>query len=463
MDKKIVLVGAGSTSFGPAMLTDLFHSNVLDGSTIMLHDINKEHLEIIYELVIQENERIFNNKYTIEHTTRRAEAFKNADYIVSSIEVGERFKLWMQDYEIPRKHGSTQILGECGGPGGSFHAWRILPLLIDIVQDAEKICPNAFFINFSNPMSRNCLAIKRSVKNLKFIGLCHQIGFMNKYIPWMFEPRITSTEIKIQERIDLMHKTLANIKLTAMGLNHFAFLTGLEDRSTGKDLMPEFNKMAPDYFKKHEDRFGFSTLTFEVYKRFGGQYFPYAGDNHMGEYLQIGEEFTKTQDMVDWINGADSGGKAIFEKVMRMHKRLKKGKYPRKGMLPRIPTDERAVPIIEAIINDSNSYETAVNVPNDGLVENLPQDLILETSVTVNKDGVHGVKHGKIPKNIAALLRIEASVQDLCVEAFLNKSKELAIACLAVDPNVGSFENADAMYNEMLSIKEQREFLNYFK
>ena len=102
-----------------------------------------------------------------------------------------------------------------------------------------------------------------------------------------------------------------------------------------------------------------------------------------------------------------------------------------------------------------------MNIPNNNVVENLPQDLILECSVTVDKDGVHGVKLGSLPKNIAALLRIEASIQDLCVDAVLKKSKDLAIACLAIDPNVGSFEIAENIYNEMIEI--QKGFLPNFK
>jgi alpha-galactosidase len=462
MDKKIVLVGAGSTSFGPSMFTDLYHSKMLEGSTIMLHDINKERLEIIYELLVAENEKVYNNKLTIQRSIDRAVAFKNADFIISSIEVGDRFKLWREDYEIPRKHGSTQIMGECGGPGGSFHAFRIVPPIVEIVKDAEKICPNAFFINFSNPMSRVCLAIKRSVSKLKFVGLCHQIGAMDKHIPKMFSKNTSKTSetvISYNEKIAQWRKAKENLKMKTVGLNHFGFLMGLEDRSTGKDLMPEFNAKCLDHFKDKRDRFEFDDLTFAIYEKTG--YFPYVGDNHLGEYLQIGEEFTKTQDMIDWINQADQGGKGIYNRVSRMHARLKKDRYPRKGMLSRLYTGERAIAIIEEIIGNKNAYETAVNIPNDGLVDNLPKDLILECSATVNKDGIHGLKYGNIPKNIAALLRIEASVQDVCIEAILNKSKELAIACLAIDPNVGSFIKAESMFNEMCEL--QKEYLSYLK
>ncbi|MHA2009564.1 MAG: family 4 glycosyl hydrolase [Promethearchaeota archaeon] len=436
----MVLVGAGSTSFGPAMFNDIYLSDVLDGSTIVLHDVDKKKLEMIYELLMVENERL-NNKFNLEMTTDRNIAFKKADFIINSIEVGDRMKLWRQDYEIPRKHGSTQILGECGGPGGTFHAWRIIPPIVKIVKDAEKICPNAFFINFSNPMSRVCLAIKRSVKDLKFVGLCHQIGFMTRDLPLMF------------------NVPLRELKMKVGGLNHFAFLLDIVNKTTGKNLMSEFDKKALDFFSERQDRFGFSSLTIEFFKKF--RYFPYVGDNHLGEYLQIGEEFTKTQDMVDWINLMDKEGQFIYKRFVNFQKRLKRGKYPKNGILFNRPSGERAVPIIEAIIKNKNSYEFAVNIPNDGIISNLPQDLILECSASVNKDGIHGEKIGQLPRNIAAVLRIEATIQDLCVEAALSRSKDLAIACLAIDPNVGSFKIAENIYSEMIDV--QKDHLPEFK
>ena len=148
MDKKIVLIGAGSTSFGPSMFSDLYLSEILDGCEVMLHDIDKSKLDMMYDLLLIENERS-EEKFILNKTLNREEALKGADFIISSIEVGNRMKLWRQDYEIPRKHGSTQVLGENGGPGGIFHTFRILPPIIEIVKDVERICPNAFFINFS--------------------------------------------------------------------------------------------------------------------------------------------------------------------------------------------------------------------------------------------------------------------------------------------------------------------------
>lgn len=250
---------------------------------------------------------------------------------------------------------------------------------------------------------------------------------------------------------------LPEMKIKPYGLNHFGFLIGLEEIATGRDLMSEFNSKALEYFTKWDERFEFSTLTFEIYKKFG--WFPYVGDNHLAEYLQIGEEFTKKQDMIDWIDRTEAYNEAIDKKLMRYYERLKKGKYPKKGML-RGFSGEDAVPILESILKDDNAYHTAVNIPNDGIVNNLPQDLILECPATVNKNGVKGIKYGNLPKNIAALLRIEASVQDVCIDAILTKSKEQAITALAIDPNLGSFENAERIFNEM---KEKYDYYDYFK
>jgi alpha-galactosidase len=147
--------------------------------------------------------------------------------------------------------------------------------------------------------------------------------------------------------------------------------------------------------------------------------------------------------------------KGMNTRLRKYYKRLKNGRYPKKGMVMREPSGERAIPIIEAIIEDSNAYEIAVNISNDGIIENLPQDLVIECSGIVNKDGIQGVKLGNIPKNIAAILRIEASIQDLCVEAILQESRQQAIDCLAMDVNCGSFEMAEAIFDEMMEVQKK--------
>ena len=441
MDKKIVLIGAGSAAFGPPTFVDLNLSKVLAGSTITLVDIDTEKLHMVYEVLSEDNRKL-GNKFNIECTPNREEALKGANFVINSTEHGDRFELRWQDNTIPRKFGSTERMGENGGPGGFFHSARQIPEIIKIAKDVARICPDAFFINYSNPMSRICLALKRVLPNLKMFGLCHQIGLLTP-------PHLSR----------IIDKERSDFQIITGGLNHFAFLMGLKDLDTGDDLLPAFNTNCQNYFQDKWDRFHYADLTFEVYKRFG--WFPYVGDNHICEYLQFGSHYTTAEDLTDWITRMELGKKAINFQLKWYYKRLRRGKYPEKSMLIRDPSGERAIPIIEAIINDSNSYEIAVNIPNDGIIENLPQDLVIECSGTVNKDGIQGVKLGNIPKNIAAILRIEASIQDLCVEAILQESKQLAIDCLAMDVNCGSFEMAEAIFAEMFEL--QREYLPNFK
>ncbi|MFX0075232.1 MAG: hypothetical protein ACFE96_07310 [Candidatus Hermodarchaeota archaeon] len=441
MDKKIVLIGAGSAAFGPPTFIDLNLSNVLEGSTISLVDIDKEKLQMVYEVLSEDNRKI-GNKFNLEYAPNREKALKGADFVLIATEHGDRFKLRWQDNTIPRKHGSTERMGENGGPGGFFHSARQIPEIIKIAKDVERICPDAFLINWSNPISRVCLALKRAVPKLKMFGLCHQIGLL---VPYHLSK--------------IIEKDLGEVQIITGGLNHFAFILGLKEKDTGINLMPIFNANCLNYFKDKWDRFHYADLTFEIYKRFG--WFPYVGDNHICEYLQFGSHYTTEKDLTDWITRMEQGKEGENAQLRRYYNRLKKGRYPRKGMMMRGPSGERAIHIIEAIVQDSNSYEFAVNIPNNGIIDNLPDDLVIECSGIVNKDGIQGVKLGNIPKNIAAILRIEASIQDLCVEAILRESKDLAIDCLAMDVNCGSFEMAEAIFDEMVEV--QKDYLPNFR
>ena len=174
----------------------------------------------------------------------------------------------------------------------------------------------------------------------------------------------------------------------------------------------------------------------------------------------MAKDHTKYEDFNDWIERMEEGNLSTQKKFSRYLKRLKEGRYPKKGVLGNIESGERAIAILEGMVEDKNNYEI-VNIPNDSIIDNLPRDLVVECTGGINKAGIHGVKVGNIPKNIAALLRIEASIQDICVEAILKESKEMAINCIAMDVNCGSFEMAEAIFEEMSQI--QKEYLPSFK
>jgi alpha-galactosidase len=165
MEKRIVLIGAGSAQFGYGTIGDILQSKVLESSQIVLHDINPETMGVVAETgkaFIEEHGLPF----TISGTTDREEALKGADYVIISIEVGDRFELWEQDWRIPQQYGVLQVYGENGGPGGLFHALRITPPILEICGDVMEICPDAVVFNFSNPMSRICTTVHRAFPDL---------------------------------------------------------------------------------------------------------------------------------------------------------------------------------------------------------------------------------------------------------------------------------------------------------
>ncbi|MHA1197057.1 MAG: family 4 glycosyl hydrolase, partial [Promethearchaeota archaeon] len=319
-------------------------------------------------------------------------------------------------------------MGENGGPGGLFHFLRIIPSIFEICEDIQRICPNAFLINFSNPMSRICLAIKRKFPSLKFVGLCHELlGFKLHYGKILETP-------------------LSNLEMRAAGLNHFGVLLSIKYKDTGKDAYPDLRKKAPAYLSKLTGFMGDVDLAIYILEKYG--YIPYTTDSHYGEYLQWGYE-----------KGNFEGARLFYETyktyTMSVAKKLQKAIKRGKGARLVKPDEERAIPIIEGIISDSHHLEESVNIPNDGIITNLPKDLVIECPAIVTKNGLEGIKLGDYPRGLAALLRNQASVQDILVEAAIKNSKELAFQALLADPVVDNATKAEEMFEEMLRLNAE--------
>ncbi len=422
--EKIVLIGAGSLQFGLGAAGCVLNSKILKGATISLHDINAESLNLAHQAckaAIEENKLDF----TLESTTNRSEALKDATFIINSIEVAPRFDLWDQDYTIPRKFGNKQVFGENGGPGGFFHSLRVIPPILEICEDVKKICPNALIMNFSNPMSRICLAIKRKFPSLKFVGLCHEYHHH---------------EIILSR---ILETSLSNLEIKAGGLNHFGIFLEVKYKDSGKDAYPEIRKKGPSYLRSIKTMDGHKIMIY-ILEKFG--YLPYTTDSHFGEYIHWAWEIA---DMDGIHNFKDTYMKSIDFASNKITKLIQKGK----GAKLVKPDDERAIPIIEEILTDSNYREASVNLPNDGIIPNLPSDLVVECPAIVNKKGLHAVELGEYPKGLAGLLRNQATVQDLVVEAILSKSKEKALQALLADPVVDSYTQAENILEEMLRIQ----------
>ncbi|MEK7447937.1 MAG: alpha-glucosidase [Planctomycetota bacterium] len=429
MSKKIVLIGAGSAQFGLGTVADILASQVLKGITICLHDINPVALKTMEQVTrgVIEGRKL---PYRLMATTARPEALKGADFCIISIEVGSRFDLWEQDWQIPLEYGSRQIYGENGGPGGLFHALRIIPPVIEICRDIARICPDAYVFNFSNPMSRICLAVKRAFPDLKFTGLCHEIGSMPHHLP------------------KLLKMPFSKLSIKAGGLNHFSVLLDARTRS-GQDVYPVIRQKWLKYIQGRPER----SLVNSIFRIYG--YLPITTDSHFGEYIGWASEIADHKGISAFYRRYK---KECFAQIKRMND-IALGKSKEKWW--KEPTGERIIPIIEGIIKNSGHYELAVNIPNQGLIDNLPEDLVVEVPATIHKNGVRGVKLGPLPKGIASLLNHEASVQDLTVQAALTKSRHLALEALLADPNGCTFKNASGLLDRM--IKLQPKYLGYLE
>ncbi|MFX0099670.1 MAG: alpha-glucosidase [Candidatus Hodarchaeota archaeon] len=431
-NQKIVIIGAGSLQFGLGTVGSILKSEVLKGSTVSLHDINAENLELAYKACQSAIEKE-NADITLEKTLHREEALKGGTFIVNSIEVPPRFELMAQDYEIPRKHGVKQITGENGGPGGLFHSVRVIPPILEICGDIMKICPDAFLVNFSNPMSRICLAIKRKFPDLRFVGLCHEYQHFLSFLSRILECPID------------------NLELRGAGLNHFGVILEARYKDTGKDAYPDIKAKGPPFLKTINAYDGFKLNAF-ILETYG--YIPYTPDSHYGEYIQWAWE---TADVEATRKFLDSYINLLAFEYGKLKKSIERGR----GAKVVKPDEERAIPIIEGILTDANYEEPSVNIPNDGLITNLPQDLVIEGPAIINKDGVNGIKIGEYPKSLAALLRNQASVQDLVVEAILKGSKDLLLHALLADCQIHSYSQAKNILDEILELQKEKIVINF--
>lgn len=413
---KIVFIGAGSTSFGLSMFRDLFATRDLKGSTLTLVDTNPEALDRMFRLA-----EIMNAQngagLKVEKTADRRAALVGAGFVMSAVAI-DRNRLWKLDFEIPKKHGIRHTLGENGGPGGLFFTLRTLPLVFDFVRDIEEICPDALFINFSNPESRIVLALGKYSRT-KAIGLCHGILMAQGDIA------------------HVMGEDFWRLNLWAAGLNHFQWVLQVRDKTTGEDLYPLLRE------KDKTNHPEFRPLTRRLMRAFG--YWPTCSDDHLGEYLSYGWEGGEHGYDFEW----DAGHRAeIAREVQGV---LDGGPQPAQW---KDPSGERGFAVIEGIVNNRKRMIESAIVYNQGAIPNLPPDLAVEVPIVADATGVHPVSQGPLPDACAKLLMQQASVQQLAVEAAVHASKELALQALLVDPVVNSTDAAVKLLDELWEINK---------
>ncbi|QJD86203.1 family 4 glycosyl hydrolase [Cohnella herbarum] len=419
---KVVIIGAGSVSFGPGSLRDAIQSKEMKGSTLVLVDLNEDNLALVTRLAKRMNEEA-GTGLLIESTTDRRAALPEADFVITSVAIN-RDELWKKDWEIPRKHNIKQVLGENGGPGGLSHALRNIPIILDICKDMEELCPDAYLINFSNPESRICMAVSK-YSSIKTVGLCHGVA--------MGRDRIAQ----------ILGRQGSEIDVKAAGVNHLVWVMDIRDNVTGENLFPMFREREAALSEDDQGLYGHDPLTRAMFRHFG--FWPCPTDDHIGEYLPYAWEKVG-------YHGYDFAKANVHrDDTWKKIKGMADGAEPL-GDLLTVPSGEIAFDIIQAIAGNRNAYALAVNVPNNGSITNLPADAIVEVPALVSGYGIQGLTMGKLPDGIASLCQKQVDIQRLTVEAAVHGDRKLALQALLIDPVVDSLEGAEKMLDELLSV-----------
>jgi len=430
---KIVLIGAGSTIFGVNTLADLFAQREhLRGSHIALCDIDVARLARVTRLAERMNDAT-GAPFTISSATDYRDMLAGAEFVIVSVEV-DRVECWKRDWQIPFKYGIRHVLGENGGPGGLSHALRTIDLVLRIAREVERRAPDAYLLNFTNPLSRVCLALTRYTR-LKVVGLCHQIN-KGYYI--------VGHVLGLTQRLDahFPHAAVANalekqLDLQTAGLNHFTWIQQLRERATGRDLYPEFRARLRDFDP------AFEPLSRRLHDAFG--LFPVSGDDHIGEYFSFAHETSDLRGYdFDAYNARGAALDAHIERAASDARTLDEFLHWESG--------ERAAHIVAGIANNWHSYELTVNVENRGALPGLPDWAVVEVPGVVDANGVMALRVPALLPATTAVLNQQVAIQDRVVEAAVHGDRQAALQALLLDPLVTSYADAEKLLDELLTV-----------
>lgn len=465
---KIVLIGAASREFGPATLRDIYLSDAIAeaGADVCLMDLDADGLEHTRAYAATLGERL-GRTHAVSATTDLDEALAGADFVVVAIELN-RYFYWVQDFHLPRIYGFPQIYGENGGPGGLFHALRNMGPSVEIARAMARICPDAWLLNYTNPLTKLCEAQTR-LTHANVVGLCHGV-FHGK-----------------EQVCRILAHPLDDLEAYACGLNHFTWFQTLRSRSTGENLYPRLKERERDaHWLSEWDEIALSRI---LLRTFG--LYPSPGANHIGEYIRWAEEFLgssllqffydprdghpwETGQVPTWLYNLSDDPTHTELFPGRPLERLKAPREDREKRKagdaeavaggtadhlddPILPSGELAIPIIEGLACGLTHELAAVNVPNRGYVPDLPEDAVVEVPATVGPDGLRPITMGRLPEAVAALLRTQCSINRLLVDAYAERSRDVLLQALLLDPTTASYRRAVELVDRFFA--EQGEVL----
>lgn len=426
---KIAFIGAGSVGFTRRLLMDILAVPELQDTEFRLMDISPENLEMAKNLcakMVADN----NLPAKIVATMDRREALDGVDYVVTMVRVGG-LEAFAYDIEIPLKYGVDQCVGDTLGPGGIFYALRTIPVLLDIAKDMREVCPDALWLNYSNPMAMNCWAVRKA-GGVRIIGLCHGVQGGAHQIAHAFG-------IPYEE-----------LEYVCAGINHQTWFIKVAHK--GQDLTHK----VLEAFQKNEQLMKSEPLRIDVLERFG--YYSTESNGHLSEYLPWYRKGSKEQkerwyDPDVWAGG-ETGG---YLRVCRESQHSYRENYPKwmSGELDQIPLGQRSHEhgsyIIEAL-ETGRRYWGCFNVENTGLITNLPNGCTVELPCIVDSNGIHPTFIGDLPSQCAATCSASVNVQKMAVEAALTGDRQLVKLAVLHDPLTSAVCTPDqvwAMCDEM--------------
>ncbi len=422
---KITFMGAGSTVFAKNVLGDSMMTPALAESTIALYDVDANRLNES-KLMLDTINRNNGSKAKIEAylgVENRKEALRGANYVVDAIQVGGYDPCTITDFEIPKKYGLRQTIADTLGIGGIFRALRTIPVLFDFARDMEEVCPDAWFLNYTNPMAMLSGAMQRYT-GVKTVGLCHSVQ---------------SCCSGLMKGLGMEYDDSIQWKIA--GINHQAWL--LEVTKNGVDLYPEIKKRAAERTEKHGDM-----VRYEIMKRFG--YYVTESSEHNSEYMPY---FIKAKypELIDRFNiPLDEYPRRCIHQIADWEKRRDE-LLADKG-LTHERSHEYASYIMEAM-ETNKPFKFGGNVINKGLITNLPSKACVEVPCMVDASGVQPVYIGDLPEQCAAMNRTNINVQLLTIEAAATLKKDYIYQAAMMDPHTAaelSIDDIIAMCDELI-------------
>ncbi len=412
MKPTIVIVGAGSVEFTRELLGDILSFPELGSVRIVLHDIDVERLETA-EAIARATARAAGAQPEVVASTDRRRALDGADYVINVIQVGMH-QATVRDFEIPAKYGLNQTIADTIGVGGIFRGLRTFPVLADIARDMEQVCPDAWLLNYTNPMAMNVTFLHHVAPRLKVLGLCHSVYW---------------TMVGLCELVDVPYD---DVSYWSAGVNHQAWVLRWE--RGGRDLYPLLDqRIASDAELRRRVRV-------DMYRRLG--YYPTETSEHSSEYVPW---YLRHPDEVDRLRINIGEYVSISEANLAEYRRVR----AELADTETLPIDRGSTEYAPQVIHSLETGTTRVisaNVVNDGLITNLPDGVAVEVPTMLDALGAHPMAVGDLPPQCAALNRGFLGPVDLTVRAAVGGDPRLVRAAAMVDPNTAATLTVDQIW-----------------